>query len=636
MQEIKQILIKYWGYPHFRPKQESIIQSVLDGRDTLALLPTGGGKSICYQIPGIQLGGITLVITPLIALMKDQVENLKKRNIKAVALFSGMKKPEYELALNKCTHGDTHFLYLSPERLTSNRFRDILPQLDVKLLAVDEAHCISQWGYDFRPPYLKIAEIRSMFPTVPILALTATATPEVVEDIQEKLEFGTDGQFIKDSFSRKNLIYFVSKEENKQEVLLKMARKQKGTGIVYVRNRKKTKEIADFLIKENISASYYHAGLDSRIRDKRQKEWKEGYIRIIVSTNAFGMGIDKDNVRFVLHLDLPDNPESYFQEAGRAGRDGTKAFSVILWENSDINNLKKYFELSFPPIEIIKSIYQALGNYYNLATGAGAGQTFNFDIVGFSKQYNQNPIIAFNCIKFLENQGLLVMSDAFYRPSKIRIRMEGGDLYRFQVDFPRYDNLLKYILRTYTGLFQDYVNINESQIQSTFNLSPEQLKDLFNQLVKLDVLDYIPENNKPQITFISERLAANDFYISKDVYDNRRRTALERMNAMIHYVESNNKCRSQILLSYFGEKNSKRCGFCDVCIDRNKPQLSELEFDLLVDEIKPILKETPMFIDDLVFTVETEDADKLLNVIQWLQDNGKIKENEDQKLYWVY
>jgi len=560
VQEIKQILIKHWGYPQFRPKQESIIQSVLQGRDTLALLPTGGGKSICYQIPGIYLGGITLVVTPLIALMKDQVENLKKRNIKAVALFSGMKHHEYEVAINQCTHGDTHFLYLSPERLISNKFLDILPQLKVRLIAVDEAHCISLWGYDFRPPYLKIAEMRSLFPNVPVLALTATATPEVVEDIQDKLEFKKNGQFIKDSFARKNLIYFTSKEENKLSILLRMANKQKGSGIVYVRNRKKTKEVAEFLTKQNISASYYHAGLDSRIRDKRQKEWKEGFIRIIVATNAFGMGIDKDNVQFVIHLDLPDNPESYFQEAGRAGRDGQKAFSVILWENADIINLRRYFELSYPPIETIKNIYQALGNYYGLATGAGAGQTFDFDLIHFSKQYDQSAIIAFNCIKFLENQGLILMSDAFYRPSRIRIKLQGGDLYRFQVDHPRYDNLLKYILRTYSGLFQDLVKINEVQIQKTFKLNPEQLRATFKQLEKMDVLEYIPENNSVQITFVSERLSVNDLSISKEIYENRKKTALIRLKAMIHYVESENKCRSQLLLSYFGEKNSKRCG----------------------------------------------------------------------------
>lgn len=635
MQEIQQILIKHWGYPHFRPKQESIIQSVLDGRDTLALLPTGGGKSICYQIPGLYLGGITLVITPLIALMKDQVENLKQRNIKAVALFSGMKLHEYELAINHCASGKVHFLYLSPERLSSNRFLSVLPNLNIKLIAVDEAHCISQWGYDFRPPYLKIADVRSYFPNVPILALTATATPDVVEDIQAKLEFKKDSQFIKDSFSRKNLIYFSSKEENKLAILLKMANKQQGSGIVYVRNRKKTKEIADFLTRNNISASFYHAGLDSRIRDKRQQDWKSGRTRIIVSTNAFGMGIDKDNVRFVLHLDLPDNPEAYFQEAGRAGRDGKKAFSVILWENADIINLKKYFELSYPPLDTIKNIYQALGNYFNLATGSGAGETFNFDIINFSKQYNQNPVVAFNCIKFLEKQGIIMMSEAFYRPSRIMIKLQGNDLYRFQVDFPKYDNLIKYFLRTYSGLFQEFVKINEDQIQQAFNISPEQFQNTIKQLVKMEIIDYIPENNKPQITFVSERLSANDLLISKDVYENRKKTAAIRLKAMIHYVESENRCRSQLLLSYFGEEDSKRCGYCDICIGRNKTQLSELEFDNLVEDIKPLLKDTPMEIDELAFKVETNDMDKLLNVIQWLQDNGKIKEDEDHKLYWV-
>ena len=634
MQEIKQILIKHWGYSHFRPKQESIIQSVLQGNDTLALLPTGGGKSLCYQIPGIYLGGITLVVTPLIALMKDQIENLKKRNIKAVALYSSMRKHEYDLAINQCTHGDTHFLYLSPERLTSLKFLELLPLLDVKLIAVDEAHCISQWGYDFRPPYLKIAEIRSFFPKVPIIALTATATPDVSIDIQEKLEFKTNSFFIKDSFLRKNLIYFVSKEENKLAILLKMAHKQRGCGIIYVRNRKKTKEVADFLNTQNISATSYHAGLDSRIRDQRQKEWKENQTRIIVATNAFGMGIDKEDVRFVIHLDLPDNPESYFQEAGRAGRDGERAFSVILWENSDIINLKKYHEFAFPPIEIIKKTYQALGNYCRLATGSGEGQTFDFDILSFSNQYNQNPIIAFNSIKFIENQGLIVMNNAFYQPSKIRILVKGNDLYRFQVDHPRYDNLIKYLLRTYSGLFISLVDINEKQIIKTFNITKDQLTSLLKMLVTLNILEYIPENNSAQITFITERMANRDFIISKPVYENKKKAALNRINSMIHYIETPNKCRSQLLLSYFGESNSKRCGYCDICIKRNKTNLSELEFDQLVNEIKPILQNKPMPIDDLVFAVNANDIDKLLNAILWLQDNGKIEENSEQKLFW--
>jgi len=634
MQEIKQILIKHWGYSHFRPKQESIIQSVLQGNDTLALLPTGGGKSLCYQIPGILLGGITLVITPLIALMQDQVENLKKRNIKAVALYSSMRKHEYDLAINQCTHGDTHFLYLSPERLTSLKFLEILPLLDVKIIAVDEAHCISQWGYDFRPPYLKIADIRSFFPNVPIIALTATATENVSLDIQEKLEFKKNRQFIKDSFLRKNLIYFVAKEENKLAILLKMAHKQKGCGIVYVRNRKRTKEISDFLMAQNISATYYHAGLDSRIRDQRQKEWKENQTRIIVATNAFGMGIDKEDVRFVIHLDIPDNPESYFQEAGRAGRDGKRAFSVILWEDADIINLRKYHDLSFPPIDTIKNTYQALGNYCKLATGAGAGQTFDFDILNFSRQYNLNPIITFNSIKFIENQGLIMMNNAFYQPSKIQIIIKGNDLYRFQVDHPRFDNLIKYLLRTYSGLFQSLVNINEKQIIKTFNITIEQLTSLLTKLKDLNIIRYVPENNSAQITFIIERLANRDVVISKPVYENRKKVALDRINSMIHFIESKNKCRSQLLLSYFGESNSKRCGYCDICIKRNKTNLSELEFDQLVEEIKPMLQNKAMHIDDLVFSVKAIDIDKLLNVIQWLQDNGKIEENSEHKLFW--
>ena len=634
MQKIKQILIKHWGYPNFRPKQEAIIQSIIDGKDTLALLPTGGGKSICYQIPGLYFGGITLVITPLIALMKDQVENLKKRNIAAVALYSGMRKQEYELALNQCTHGDTHFLYLSPERLTSNNFLDILPQLNIKLIAVDEAHCISQWGYDFRPPYLKIAEIRPYFSQVPVLALTATATTEVANDIQKKLSF-KEANIIKTSFSRKNLVYFVSEEENKLEVLLKIARKQKGSGIVYVRSRKKTKEIADFLSKQKISASYYHAGLDSRIRDDRQKKWKEGFIRIIVATNAFGMGIDKDNVRFVAHLDLPNNPEAYFQEAGRAGRDGKKAFSVILWDQADLISLKKYFELTYPPLDKIKNIYHALGNYFQLATGAGEGQSFPFDILHFSKQYQLNPLVVYNCIKFLENQGLLLMNDAMHRPSKIKIEMEGHHLYRFQVNHPAYDNLIKYFLRNYSGLFQNFVNINEAQILKTFNINKEQLRASLKNLIQFEVLSYIPENNEPMITFVSERLHTKDLYISKDVYEFRKETAAIRLKAMIHFVKAEHKCRSQLLLSYFGEKNSKRCGQCDVCLERNKTQLSELEFDDLVDKIKPILKQKPMLLDDLVIASACSDTNKLLHALQWLQDNDKIIEDDTQILYWV-
>ena len=634
MQEIKQILIKHWGYSSFRPKQESIIKSVLEGNDTLALLPTGGGKSICYQIPGLLLEGITLVITPLIALMKDQVDNLKKRNIPAVALYSGMNSYQYELAINQCTHGDTKFLYLSPERLTTPKFLNIIPQLNIKLIAVDEAHCISQWGYDFRPPYLKIAELRPYFPKVPIIALTATATPQVAEDIQQKLAF-MKSNFIQDSFARKNLIYFVSEEENKLEMLLKIAKKQHGSGIVYVRNRKKSKEIADFLQKQDISASFYHAGLDSRIRDQRQRQWKEGFVRVIVATNAFGMGIDKDDVRFVAHLDLPDNPEAYFQEAGRAGRDGKKAYSIILWAKADVLQLQKNLESSYPPIPIIKNIYQALGNYFQLAVGSGEGQRFNFDLLQFCKQYQLKTLIVFNSIKILEKQGLISMNEAMYQPSKIRMRLQSNDLYRFQVDHPRYDNLLKFILRNYSGVFQVYTNINETQMMKAFNISKEQLQNSLKMLMKLDVLHYQPENNMPQLVFISERLGKNDFYISPENYSHRKNAAEKRIQSMIHYVSSKHRCRSQLLLAYFGEESSHRCGQCDTCIERNKSQLSKLEFDHMVEIIKPILKEKALMVDELIFTADTEEATKLLDAIHWLQDNGKIREDENHKLHWL-
>ena len=634
MQKSRQILIKYWGYPDFRSKQESIINSVMEGNDTLALLPTGGGKSICYHVPGLMLDGITLVITPLIALMKDQVQNLKKRKIHAVALYSGLKHHEYEWAINQALRGQAKFLYLSPERLQSNDFLSVLTQLKVQLIAVDEAHCVSQWGYDFRPPYLKIAEIRPYFPNIPILALTATATPEVAEDIQDKLAF-RNGHFIQKSFARKNLIYYVAKEENKLETLLKMTKKQQGTGIVYVRNRKKTKEIAHFLAQNNISSSFYHAGLDSKKRDERQQKWKEGFIRVIVATNAFGMGIDKDNVRFVAHLDLPDNPEAYFQEAGRAGRDGHKAYSVIFWENTDLINLDRNFNNAYPPISSIKQVYQALGNYLQLAIGSGKSQSFIFDIVDFSKQYQLSPLITYNSLKILEKQGLILMNDAVHKPSKVKMLLEGGDLYRFQVDHPKYDNLIKFLLRNYSGIFEDYTHINEIQIQNTFNITKDQLRDYLYMLVKMEVLDYQPESNQPEIVFVSERLSDKDVYISPENYQKRKEVAKFRLAAIKNYVSNKHKCRSQLLLSYFGEEDTQRCGMCDVCLERNKTDLSKLEFDQVVEIIKPILRKNPLMMDELIFEVDAIDADNIINAIQWLIDNGKIIEDKDHKLHWV-
>jgi ATP-dependent DNA helicase RecQ len=631
--DIKQLLIQYWGYSNFRPKQEEIIQNVLDGKDTLALLPTGGGKSMTYQIPALKMDGLCLVITPLIALMKDQVAGLKKRKIEAVAIYSGMNSHQSDVAWNQCTHGSAKFLYLSPERLTNPHFINRIPQLKINLIAVDEAHCISQWGYDFRPAYLNISELRTYLPKVPILALTATATTDVVVDIQDKLQFRKKN-VIWQSFSRPNLVYFVSFEEDKMGTLLRMLNKQKGSGIVYVRSRRKTAEIATFLVKNSISATHYHAGLNSSERDRRQADWMQDEIRIMVATNAFGMGIDKPNVRFVVHIDLPDNLEAYFQEAGRAGRDLQKAFAVLLWEKADISDLKKNFELSYPPIKTIKNIYQALGNFYRLAIGSGKGERFDFDIADFSRNYNFQPRVVYNALKFLEKQAYILLNEGVHSPTKIHVRLNGNDLYKFQVANSRYDVLIKFLLRTYSGLFDDLVRINLPQIAKAFKAEANQVHLMLEALHKLEVIDYHPEKSKPQLTYLEERLPLSDLRISPEVYKNRREVAKNRVKTVIDYTTTANKCRNQLLLAYFGENIGTRCGKCDVCLRRNNAALSELEFDYAVEIIKPILIEKRLSLDELLHEVKFEDVDNLLAAISWLRDNYKIKEDNEHRLYW--
>ncbi len=631
--DIKQILIQYWGYSNFRPKQEEIIQDVLDGKDTLALLPTGGGKSMTYQIPALKMDGLCLVITPLIALMKDQVASLKKRKIEAIAIHSGMNSHQIDVAWNQCTHGSAKFLYLSPERLASPHFINRIPQLNINLIAVDEAHCISQWGYDFRPSYMNINTIRPYLPNVPILALTATATSDVVRDIQEKLEF-KKLNVIQQSFNRSNLVYFVSFEEDKNTTLLRMLNKQQGSGIVYLRSRRKTAEIATFLVKNSISATHYHAGLNSTERDRRQADWMQGEVRIMVATNAFGMGIDKSNVRFVVHMDLPDNLEAYFQEAGRAGRDQQRAFAVLLWEKSDIADLQKNFELSYPPIDTIKNVYQALGNYYRLAVGSGKGEQFDFDLVDFSRNYNFQPKMVFEALKFLERQAYLILNEGIHSPTKVRIRLNGNDLYKFQVANSRYDIFIKFLLRTYSGLFDGFVRISLSQIAKAFKSEAKQVHLMLMALNKLEVIDYQPEKSKPQITYLVERLPFNDLRISPEVYKNRRIVAKNRMKTVIDYTTTANKCRNQLLLAYFGEDMGTRCGKCDVCLRRNNAALSELEFDYAVEILKPLLIEKSLPLDELMYEAKFEDIDNLLAAISWLRDNDKIREDDENRLYW--
>lgn len=630
---LTQILLRYWGYSTFRPLQEEIIRSVLDGKDTLALLPTGGGKSLCFQVPALACDGTCIVISPLIALMKDQVDNLKKRGISAAAIYSGLNFHEIDLILGNCIAGKYKLLYISPERLTSERMRETIRRMKVNLLAVDEAHCISQWGYDFRPPYLKIAEIRSLIPGVPVLALTATATPKVVKDIQRRLEFRVENLFQK-SFERKNLTYYVIKEEDKLNRLLKIINKIKGSGIVYVRNRRHTKEISLFLQKNQISAGFYHAGLDQKTRDQRQSAWIGEEIRVIVSTNAFGMGIDKPNVRFVIHLDLPDCIEAYFQEAGRAGRDEKPASAILLYENSDIADARHNLSLSFPEIKVIRDVYQSLGNYFQIPVGLGKEKQFDFDLGHFAETYRLAPVIVFSSLKFLEKEGFIMLSDAFLNPSKVFIKAQKEELYRYQVEHAAFDHFIKTLLRSYSGILSDFVKINEAEVARRSNLTAEQVVSNLKHLEKLQILDYVPQTTQPQLIYLQERVGSDDLILSPENYRNRLVEVDQRLEAMISYAQSANKCRSQLLLAYFGESATKRCGMCDKCLERNKVSLNELEFNQIVELIKPLLKSKPSTLEEIVAIAEVMGEDKILRAIQWLIDNEKIKTEPDGFYTW--
>ncbi len=634
MSEARQILTKYWGYPDFRPLQEDIIQSVLDGHDTLALLPTGGGKSICFQVPALVLEGICIVVTPLIALMKDQVENLKKHKIEARAIYSGMKRQEIEIIYNNCIHNKTiKFLYISPERLRTEMFLASVKQMEVNLVAIDEAHCISQWGYDFRPPYLQIADIRPYLPQCPFIALTATATPKVCDDIAEKLRL-KDHNFFKKSFERKNLAYMVFQEENKFNRLLRIIRNTGGSGIVYVRNRRKTVKIAQFLVENGISADFYHAGLEQKKRDKKQDMWMYNKTQVIVSTNAFGMGIDKPDVRFVVHLDLPDSLEAYFQEAGRGGRDGKKSYAVILYEQSDILNLTHNFEQSFPSGKYISQVYQALGNYLSIPVGGGKNLSYDFDITEFARNYELKPIEAFNALKFIEREGLILLSEALETPSKILLTVNQTDLYRFQVETPSYDQFIKLILRTYTGLFTEYGRINEEDLARISGLDKNRIVQSLIYLHKIGIIDYIPRKDAPQLVFLEERLGKDNFRLSPENYSDRKEAAKQRLSSVLNYVKATNKCRSMLLISYFGQTNINRCGQCDVCLSRNKAELSRYEFDQIIEYIKPILKANSHSLTELIEMYPNTQAEKIARALQYLLEYNKVQLDGDKRYIW--
>ena len=631
MDNIHNILKQYWGYDSFRPMQENIINSVLEGNDTLALLPTGGGKSICFQIPALANEGICVVISPLIALMKDQVFNLKKRGVNAAAIYSGMSKREIDILLDNCIYGDIKFLYVSPERLTTELFIARFQKMNVNLIAVDESHCISQWGYDFRPSYLQIPDIRQYFPDVPIMALTATATPEVVVDIQEKLEFNTPNVLQK-SFERKNIAYVVQEEEDKHGRLLKIVNKVPGSGVVYVRNRRKTEEIAVFLQKNGVHADFYHAGLDSNMRDTKQEAWINNKIRIIVSTNAFGMGIDKSDVRFVVHLDMTDSLEAYFQEAGRGGRDEKKAYAVQLYSKSDIITFKEQTQKSFPPLDTIKTVYQALGSYFQLAVGSGKEETFTFNSSDFCAKFKFNTIEVYNSLKHIEKEGYITVSESVYEPSKLKFIVGRQDIQSYQENNSTLSNFIKVILRSYSGIFDAYKVIKEGEIASRCGIRFEQAKNLLELLQKQKVIDYLPQSSNPKIYYNIERLSNDNFRLSKKNYEDRKKITIARMNSVINYVTHPSQCRSRILLSYFGEKETDKCGQCDVCLKEKRENLATNEFNQQQNAIKSALKET-LTLNQLIGSLPKFSEKKLVKTIQWLMDNDRIVEG-GRKLYW--
>lgn len=630
----KEILQKYWGYSQFRELQEEIIRSVYQGKDTLGLLPTGGGKSITFQVPALAKPGLCLVISPLIALMKDQVENLRKRGIKASLIVSGMSFREIMITLDNATYDkEMKFLYVSPERLETSVFRERLQSLKVNLIAVDEAHCISQWGYDFRPSYLNIAEIREYLPGVPVLALTATATPEVVDDIQEKLKFKEKNVFQK-SFERKNLTYTVKQTDTKINDFLAYCKEFKGTGVVYVRNRRKTVELATLLKKNGLSADFYHAGLSLDERNKKQEAWKSDKTRIMVSTNAFGMGIDKPDVRFVIHMDLPDSLEAYFQEAGRAGRDEKEAIALLLVDASDRLQLIQQLDVSFPPIDVVKKVYHALGNYAQIPIGSGKGKDFLFDLVEFSKTYNFNVLVAYHAIKLLDLEEYISVSEDIDNPSRISFSANREELYNYQLQHPDDDPFIKFLLRTYSGLFTSYVKIDEKDISKKINIPVEKVVDWLKKLQKYELIDYIEQKHGTVITFLTNRFDYKDIELSKDVYDFRKKRMQYRIEQVINYAYSNHKCRSQLLLMYFGDKNPYRCGKCDVCKKRNEINVSTYEFDLISEEIKKLISHQSLTMDEIMASLPYP-KEKVASVIQWLIEHGKIVQTKSLKYHWV-
>ena len=624
MNKYQEILKQYWGYDSFRDLQEEIITSIGEGKDTLGLMPTGGGKSITFQVPALAQSGLCIVITPLIALMKDQVQNLRKRGIKALAIYSGMTRQEIVTALENCIFGDYKFLYISPERLDTEIFRIKLRSMKVSMITVDESHCISQWGYDFRPAYLKIAEIRELLPGVPVLALTATATPEVVKDIQSRLNFREENVF-RMSFERKNLAYIVRKTDNKTGELLHILKRIDGSAIIYVRNRRRTKEITELLMQEGITADFYHAGLDNAVKDLRQKRWQNGEIRVMVATNAFGMGIDKPDVRIVLHIDLPDSPEAYFQEAGRAGRDGLKAYAVILYAKSDKMTLHKRVADTFPEKEYILQVYEHLQYYYQMAMGDGFQCIREFNLEEFCRKFKYFPVPVDSALKILTQAGYLEYTDEQDNASRILFTIRRDELYKLREMGTEAETLIQTILRSYTGVFTDYAYISEDTLAIRTGLTRQQIYNILVTLTKRRIVDYIPHKKTPYIIYTRERLELRFLHIPASVYEERKARYEARIKAMEEYVTSESVCRSRMLLRYFGEKNEHNCKQCDVCLNRHETDcLPEDSFREMRKQILELLARKSLPPAGIANAIEAERED-ISRVIQYLLEEGELK-----------
>ena len=618
------ILKQYWGYDRFRGIQEDIIDSISKNKDTLGLMPTGGGKSITFQVPALAKEGMCLVITPLIALMKDQVQNLKKRGIKALAIYSGMSRQDIIITLENCIFGNYKFLYISPERLDTELFRTKLRKMHISMITVDESHCISQWGYDFRPAYLKIAEIRELLPDVPVLALTATATPEVVKDIQARLHFRHKNVF-RMSFERNNLAYIVRKTENKTAELLHILRSMPGSAIIYARNRRRTKEITELLNNEHITADFYHAGLDDATKDIRQHRWQSGESRVMVATNAFGMGIDKPDVRIVIHMDLPDSIEAYFQEAGRAGRDGQKAYAVILYAKSDKTTLHKRILDTFPEKEYIRDVYEHLQYYYQMAMGDGLDCVREFNIEDFCRKFKYFPVPVDSALRILTQAGYLEYTAEQDSTSRILFTIRRDELYRLREMGEDMDRLIQAVLRSYTGVFTDYTYINEASLAICTGLTRRQIYEMLVHLAKLRIVSYIPHKKTPYIIYTRERLELRYLHIPASVYEERKARYEARIKAMEEYVTSESVCRSRMLLRYFGEKNEHNCKQCDVCLNRHETDcLPEDSFREMRKQILELLARKSLPPAGIANAIEAERED-ISRVIQYLLEEGELK-----------